>query len=174
MLSIFISLIFAVTLGGGVSIAANSAMPGDVLYPFKINVNEKVEEKLTQSSDAAVTLHLANMEERLTEATQLATKGALDEKTAQRLAENFNTHTRAVGGAITRLQATGNTAAAAELATKFQATLTRQTATLVDMGAKNTAPVQTSLASVLASVQAALGAAALTSAKASAQAAVEQ
>ena len=114
------------------------------------------------------------MKERLTEATQLATKGALDEKTAQRLAENFNTHTRAVGGAITRLQATGNTAAAAELATKFQATLTRQTATLVDMGAKNTAPVQTSLASVLASVQQALGAAALTSAKASAQAAVEQ
>lgn len=120
MLSIFISLIFAVTLGGGVAIAANTTIPGDLLYPFKISVNEKVEEQLTQSSEAAVTLHLANMEERLKEATQLATKGALDEKTAQRLAENFNTHAHAVGGAITRLQATGNTAAAAELATKFR------------------------------------------------------
>ena len=174
MLSIFISLIFAVTLGGGVSIAANSAMPGDVLYPFKVNVNERVESRLVQDRDAAIALHIATMEERLKEAASLATKGKLDAQTAQELTENFNTHARAVTETITGLQAVGDTAGAADLATKFQATLTRQTATLVDVGTKNTAPVQTSLASVLASVQAALGAAALTSAKASAQAAVEQ
>lgn len=170
MLSIFISLIFAVTLGGGVSIAANSAMPGDVLYPFKININERVEARLVQDRDAAVALHMATMEERLKEATKLATRGRLDAQTAQELTENFNAHARAVTETITGLQAAGDTAGAAELATKFQATLTRQTATLVDVGAKHTAPVQTSLTSMLASVQQALGAAAITSAKASAQA----
>ena len=174
MLSIFISLIFAITLGGGVAIAANHSIPGDILYPFKIAVNERAEARLTYGSEAAVELHIATMEERLKEATSLATKGKLDAQTVQELTENFNTHARAVTETITGLQAVGDTAGAADLATKFQATLTRQTATLVDVGTKNTAPVQTSLASVLASVQAALGAAALTSAKASAQAAVEQ
>jgi len=173
MLSIFISLIFAVTLGGGVSIAANSATPGDVLYPFKINVNERVQARLAQDTDAAVALHLAAMEERLEETMTLAKKGALDATTAAKLTENFNIHAHAVTKTITQLQTLGDPAGAAELATKFQTTLTRQTATLVDVGAKNTAPVQTSLASTLASVQQALGAAALTSAKASAQAVVE-
>lgn len=173
MLKIFVSLVLTVMLGGGVSLAANHALPGDVLYPFKISVNERVEEVLTSTGDARIDGHVLAMERRLEEATALATKGRLDTQTQAQLIENFTLHARTVEGAIATLQTTGQTNKAAELATTFQATLVRQAETLTDTSIKSPTPVQTSLASVLAGVQQALSAASAASAKASAEAVVE-
>src|SRR3989338_6446139 len=37
-----IALIIALLIGGGTSFAAEGAVPGDVLYPVKVNINEEI------------------------------------------------------------------------------------------------------------------------------------
>ncbi|NDK09924.1 hypothetical protein GW846_04040 [Candidatus Gracilibacteria bacterium] len=68
-----ISLIFA----GGASFAANSSLPGDILYPIKIHVNENVESAFTVGAENEAELQVERIEERIQERNRLAAKGKL-------------------------------------------------------------------------------------------------
>lgn len=66
-------LIILVVVGGtGVSYASTDALPGDKLYPIKVNVNEKIEETLALGAEAKVHVQTQKVERRLTEAQKLA------------------------------------------------------------------------------------------------------
>src|SRR3989344_2653662 len=52
-MSIFAAIALAVLLGGGgTSLAAQAALPGDVLYPVKVNINEEVRGVFALSAEA--------------------------------------------------------------------------------------------------------------------------
>ncbi len=68
-------LIALIVVGGtGVSYASTDSLPGDKLYNVKINVNEKIEEKLAFSTEAKVVVQTQKVERRLTEAQKLVEK----------------------------------------------------------------------------------------------------
>src|SRR3989344_5060788 len=81
-----------IALGGGVSFAAEKALPGDALYPVKVNVTEQVRGFATLDARAKVEWEATLAERRLKEAEDLAAEGKLDSETRARLEANFKAH----------------------------------------------------------------------------------
>ncbi len=85
-------LLFVLLGSGTVSAAAQNALPGDLLYPVKVSINERAEVALapTSADKAAVQAQLA--ERRVTEAQTLASQGRLTAQTADTLSADFDAH----------------------------------------------------------------------------------
>ncbi|MDD5318329.1 MAG: hypothetical protein PHF79_00700 [Candidatus Pacebacteria bacterium] len=76
---VFASLAVVLLVGGSTVFAANRALPGDILYPVKTGVNEKVARFIHSVSPASeATFELGLVNERLQEAEQLNQKNALN------------------------------------------------------------------------------------------------
>lgn len=71
--------------GAGTAYAANSTLPGDVLYPVKIRINEKLQVYLADSAEAKSELQLELIDRRMDEGVQLAAQGRLDAHTLELL-----------------------------------------------------------------------------------------
>jgi hypothetical protein len=86
--ALVIVLIAALAGGGGLSAAASEALPGDILYPVKVNFNEKVRELAIRTPEARVAWKQEKIERRLDELNALMESGKLNE-TASRQVENY-------------------------------------------------------------------------------------
>ena len=53
--------------GGGISYAAEGAVPGDALYPIKVSVNEEVRDLVAFSPEAKADWETRRLERRLAE-----------------------------------------------------------------------------------------------------------
>ena len=84
-----IVLILALLLGGGTSALAERALPGDLLYPVKLDVNEKVADLFAITPKAQAQFDATIAERRLQEAEQLAAQSRLSTATQAQLATNF-------------------------------------------------------------------------------------
>ena len=89
-----IAIIIALLLGGGTSFAAENALPGDVLYPIKVNINEKAQELVAISSEADAKVQAKLAERRLEEAEKLAANGKLNAETSANLSARFEKHSK--------------------------------------------------------------------------------
>jgi hypothetical protein len=114
-----------VFLGAGTSYAAESALPGDVLYPVKIQVNEKVAIALAPNPSARAGVVVAHTVRRLQEAETLAAQGRLTASTSAQIqsalqdtAQDFDRNVAEVA------HSSGGAAAAADLQSNFEVTLT--------------------------------------------------
>jgi hypothetical protein len=89
-----IAVIVASTLflGVGTSFAAESTVPGDVLYPMKVHVNEKVQEMSALTPKAQVKVQARIAERRLEEVEKLARENRLSTTTAESLEAEFEKH----------------------------------------------------------------------------------
>ena len=87
-------ILIALLVSGGTSFAAESSLPGDILYPIKVEVNENVRSAFAVSDKSEATLQTNLTERRLEEASLLAELGKLDAQTSQeigvRLAKHYN------------------------------------------------------------------------------------
>ena len=72
--------IILLLLGGGTSYAAQRALPGDILYPIKINVNEKIADLMAVTKEAKVKLNKKIIKTRLGEMDKLISIGKFDKK----------------------------------------------------------------------------------------------
>ena len=81
-----------VIAGTGTVSAAQGALPGDLLYPIKVSVNEKVEVALAPTPAARAQVQAKLAERRVDEAQALASRGRLDKKTAETLTVDFDEH----------------------------------------------------------------------------------
>ena len=72
-----VALLLVLVTGVGTSYSAENSLPGDTLYPVKINVNEKIEGSLATSPQAKVQLDAVIANRRLVEAEKLASEGKL-------------------------------------------------------------------------------------------------
>lgn len=86
------ALLIIVVTGGGVASAAEGAIPGDVLYPIKIALTEKIRTALATTPKAKAKLHVQLANERLKEAEKLSVLGKLTATTTAELSENFALH----------------------------------------------------------------------------------
>lgn len=85
-------IIVALLFGGGTSFAAEGALPGDILYPIKIHVNENIQELAAVSDEAEAKVQAKLAERRLEEAEKLASRGKLTAETNAELKVRFGEH----------------------------------------------------------------------------------
>lgn len=106
------TLLFA---GAGVSWAAEGALPGDLLYPVKVEVNEAVRSFLIIAPEAKDKWEVRRAERRLEEAEQLADRSDLDATKRQQIEKNLEKHLGRLEASAKRLAAEGDLGEAAEL-----------------------------------------------------------
>ncbi len=79
-----------------VTSAATEALPGDLLWPVKVHVNEGVKTVLTSGDEERVAWERERVELRLEEASSLAAQGRLDEKLQDVVSKQFVIQAEAV------------------------------------------------------------------------------
>src|SRR3989344_4296600 len=84
-----LSFLILMSLGGGVSFAADKSLPGNVLYPLKVHVLEEGRAMLALTPEEKAVWASERMSLRLTEAAILASRGELDDETAGEIENNF-------------------------------------------------------------------------------------
>ena len=107
-------------LGVGASALAGNTLPGDVLYPIKINVNEKLESMLATTPKAVAQVGITQAVRRLTEAEALQSKGELSTSTAIEINNSFNNDITLINKQISKLESRGATSSAVEIKNQFQ------------------------------------------------------
>ncbi len=75
-----IIVLILLTLSGGLSYIAKSALPGDMLYPVKTGIDEPIEEALAFGPEAKSAVHVSHALERLSEIAQLQSAGKLSHR----------------------------------------------------------------------------------------------
>lgn len=147
-----IALIIALVLGGGTSYAAEYALPGDTLYPIKINVNEEVRSALAISPEAQAEWDTTRAERRLGEAVTLAAEGKLSAETRTDLQTAFEVHTNQAQTLFAQIEERGRTEEAVIGRTKLEASLQAHSQLLSEVEAEHSDD-NTEIGIMLASVQ---------------------
>ncbi|MCA9360960.1 hypothetical protein KC845_00225 [Candidatus Kaiserbacteria bacterium] len=96
----------------GLPTLAERSLPGDILYPMKVQVNEEVRSSLAFSPYAKVEWEATRLERRLAEARLLAQAGKLTEEVEQDVAEAVKKHSDSAQQTILALKATDTEEAA--------------------------------------------------------------
>lgn len=147
-----IALIIALLLGGGTSFAAENALPGGVLYPVKVGINEEVGSWIAVSSEAQAKWDAHLAERRLEEAEKLAAKGNLNAEARADLAARFENHTEAFEKDVEKMDGKNDTRGSFEAHSDFEASLRAHERVLAEMG-KEKEGAQSDVASILAKVR---------------------
>ena len=116
-------LIIALLFGGGASAAAENALPGEILYPVKVAVNEQVVGWLSVSEEAKAKWEAKMAERRLEEAEELSAKQRLDADVKTEIEARFKAHADRVAVRIDNLEAKENFEAASDVASNFEVAL---------------------------------------------------
>lgn len=153
---IFASLVIAIMLGGGVSFAAENSLPGDTLYPVKVDVNEEVRGAFTFGAEAKAEWETRLAERRLEEAEQLTSEGRMNAETQANIEENFEAHSERVSERIAKFQAETNVTAAADVTSKFETSLRAHEQILRRLGDEASSEVKLHVRPVEAKVKARL------------------
>lgn len=109
-------LLFATS---GVAFAARGALPGDVLYPVKVGVNEKLQSALALSAKARAQVAVSQALARIDEMEKLEAKGSLDAEKQETLQAKFAEKSSDAARSIAVLQSNGDADAAASISAEF-------------------------------------------------------
>lgn len=105
----------ALIAGGGTSYAAGGAVPGDLLYPVKTEVNETIKSAFAFSNESEAKLQAKLAEERLQEAETLAAEGALTAEASATLGAQIKSHYDEAMARSAAAEADGNYEASASV-----------------------------------------------------------
>ena len=121
--------VFALLIVVGVPIAAERAVPGDVLYLVKTGINENIKLQLASSPYEKVTVETELLERRIGEARLLASEGKLTPQVGASIADDIKQHANAAQNGLDELRTNdADGAAIAEIA--FGSALDVQSAVL--------------------------------------------
>lgn len=96
--------VFAVFVFIVIPAVAERAVPGDVLYPIKVSINEEVRSTLTFDATEKIEWETERLERRISEVRLLAEEGKLTEETEARAVEAVKAHAEAAQGEINKLK----------------------------------------------------------------------
>ncbi len=164
-------LVLASIVGGSLSFKASSALPGEVWYPYKLEVNERIESFVANTDEAKARWNLAMIQTRLSEARMLARHSHLTFQAQNDVSENMQQHIKNVTGMVEKLQKTGYQNEASVLAGRLYQTLNIETQKVADVSSLGSTNLQISLAPVVTRLRVTTATVALISTKANAKAA---
>jgi len=121
---------------GSVSFAASSALPGDVLYPVKLAVNERVELLASRNREAKAETQVRHAEERLREVEVLAARGTLTDETSEAAVLAVTGSIQDANTSATILATEGDTNAAFSIRARIRSAMNAH-AELLDAQAEN-------------------------------------
>lgn len=130
-----VAIVLGLLLSGTASYAAEGALPGDLLYPVKIGVNEKVGSALALSAESKATLEAKFAERRLSEATNLAADNRLTADTSSKLSNDFAKHADEAVAETEKIEKK-NPSIAIGLASNFESNLVAHEALLAGVNVK--------------------------------------
>lgn len=88
----------------GIAFAANDSLPGDTLYPVKVNLNEKVGSWLAVSEEAKADWDVRLAEKRLEEIGELIVRDKFSPEASEEVQSNFLDHTDKAQRRIDRIK----------------------------------------------------------------------
>ncbi len=112
--------VLMLAVGGGTAAAAERALPGDILYPIKVHVNEEVAATLATTPKAKADWQVARAERRLEEAAMLSVAGKLDDDARAQIDTNLDEHMKSAAESRAELGG-GNDEDAVEVETNISA-----------------------------------------------------
>lgn len=113
-------VVILLLLGGGTSYVAQGTVPGDALYPVKVDVNDNVRALLAVSDQAKAKLNLDLAHERLMEAEKLAASGKLNADASTQLQTRLKTHVDNAQKNTDAIEASGDLETAATVHATFE------------------------------------------------------
>ena len=87
-----VTAVLIVMVSGGTVAAAETSLPGDILYPVKVHVTEEVRVALAPTPKARAAIAVERAERRLEEAATLALSGKLTDEVRAEIDANFERH----------------------------------------------------------------------------------
>jgi len=140
------AFVLILLLGGGTSFAAQGSLPGDILYPVKIGLTEKIAETFQFTPQAKATFESQVAATRLDEAAKLASQNRLSDNWKNVLGASFEAHATAAQKTITNIQAQGDAATAAGLASDLEASLKARHAVINQLEGSSTVTIGQTIA----------------------------
>ena len=122
--------------------AAEGTIPGDLLYPVKVHVNEEVRALFALSSQSKAELEVSRLTRRLEEAEQLAVQGKLSAEAESELAERIGTHSRAARGHIAESERAGEALAVQRVEATLISTIAAHDGVITDLAAARISQLQ--------------------------------
>ncbi len=117
-----LSLVLVVLVSSGTAAAAQSTLPGDLLYPVKVSVNEALEVALATTPVARAEVSAKLAQRRVEEAETLAAQGKLNPAVGEALAASFESHAQDADKQVEVLE-TEDPEVATELRAKLDSSL---------------------------------------------------
>lgn len=119
-----IAIIIALVIGAGTSATAESSLPGDLLYPVKVSINENVRAALTLSEEAEAHWRVRIVERRAEEAEHLVADGKINSEISADIQASIEEDFKAVENMISKLLTDGRHNVAFQVSSSLESTLT--------------------------------------------------
>ncbi len=114
-----LALLLVIVGGSGLTYAAELSLPGDALYPVKLNVNENVKGAFMYSTTAEAYWNETLVEKRLEEINTLKVENKLTKERAAIAEKAFVAQSKQLANSIKKLKKAGNHAVAAKVTQKI-------------------------------------------------------
>src|SRR3989338_949852 len=124
--AVFAVMFLFFLVGGATTVKADSALPGDFLYPIKLGFNEKIKEMLAFSDESKLNAHIEFAKVRLQEFEKLSAQGRINSNNETQINNNFKNQSDKVSEYISKLSTTKDTEKAEAAITDFEASLRAQ------------------------------------------------
>lgn len=98
-----LALVILIVAGSSVSYAAAGALPGDFLYPTKVNFNEKIASAIILTPEAKIEYEETRVETRIKEAEMLIDEGKFDDRRQAVVEAELGNHMTRVYARIDKL-----------------------------------------------------------------------
>jgi hypothetical protein len=117
-------LVVLIASSGSLAYASEGTLPGDTLYPIKINVTERVESGLARTPERKLAVAQTHIKRRLAEVKTLKKEGKLNKQTAQIAKDALLSHAGDVKENIAILASEGKSSEVTQASADIVATLT--------------------------------------------------
>lgn len=121
-----------VATGSATAIAAENAVPGEALYPVKVQITEPARVVLAGSGEAKARIHATLAVRRVQEAEILRTRGELTKETESELTARFSAEAEKAVVEADRLEVSGDTSESLAIRENLATALSEQTAVALD------------------------------------------
>jgi len=108
---------------GGTSFAAEKALPGEVLYSIKVNVNEEIQSFVAFSPNAKARVGIERTTKRLKEAEKLAEEGRLTPEAQGIIKAKIKSHGEDIKANLAVLASSDSTTTAKSIVSDFRASV---------------------------------------------------
>ncbi|MEQ1849778.1 MAG: hypothetical protein ABL890_04270 [Candidatus Peribacteraceae bacterium] len=133
MSSMVSALLIVSILSGGVTFAAENTVPGDILYPVKIHVNERLMHTMARTEDDKAMVETKRAARRIAEAETLVKRHTFSEEKQDMLASAVDSHMRVVRTRMDTLSRENRPASLRTLSAHVDATLKEKSRELKKM-----------------------------------------